>query len=193
MDDIQGAINFVRKTGIKDTYLAGHSTGCQKSVYYASKKATDIKGLILLAPMSDYAGILKMESPARLARATKLARTLVKKGKRHELLPREIWPNILDAQRFLSLYTPDSKEEIFSYIQPKKNPKAFTSVRLPMLVVLAQKDEHGNLSAEKIELWFRKHNKSRSLETTIVPDALHSFTGLEKKVSIIVRRWLAHQ
>src|SRR5262245_33388648 len=30
-DDIQGAINFAKKAGAKQIYLAGHSTGCQKS------------------------------------------------------------------------------------------------------------------------------------------------------------------
>src|SRR3989338_10849106 len=39
VDDIQGAINFVRRAGVKNIYLAGHSTGCQKSIYWAGKKS----------------------------------------------------------------------------------------------------------------------------------------------------------
>ncbi len=31
IDDIEGAIRRVRKEGVKEIYLAGHSTGCQKS------------------------------------------------------------------------------------------------------------------------------------------------------------------
>src|ERR1700722_3607606 len=59
VDDIQGAVNFVRKRKVKSIYLAGHSTGCQKSIYWASKKGKNVKGIILLAPVSDYAGALQ--------------------------------------------------------------------------------------------------------------------------------------
>src|SRR5258708_1138155 len=37
VDDIEGAINFAKKNGVKEIYLAGHSTGCQKSAYWAVK------------------------------------------------------------------------------------------------------------------------------------------------------------
>ena len=55
-DDIQGVVNFVKKRGVKEIYLAGHSTGCQKITYWASRKNNQrqVRGLILLAPLSDY-------------------------------------------------------------------------------------------------------------------------------------------
>ena len=46
---------------------------------------------------------------------------MVKAGKAKELVPKEIWWQYLSAERLLSLYTPDSIEEIFSYAQPDKN------------------------------------------------------------------------
>jgi pimeloyl-ACP methyl ester carboxylesterase len=48
-DDIQGAVNFLTENGIKDIYLVGHSTGCQKSVYYLSRKSNQnfVKGVVL--------------------------------------------------------------------------------------------------------------------------------------------------
>src|SRR3989344_1989253 len=143
VDDIQGVIDFVRGAGVRDIYLAGHSTGCQKSVYYASRKGNQkkIKGLILLAPLSDYAGAVKSDTGGRLWRATKVARGLVKRGKGHDLLLASVALGPIDAQRFLSLYTPDSAEEIFTYAQPKKNPKAFKSIQLPILTVFAEDDE----------------------------------------------------
>ena len=36
-DDIQGAVNFTRRRGVKEVYLVGHSTGCQKAFYWATK------------------------------------------------------------------------------------------------------------------------------------------------------------
>src|SRR5580698_1710745 len=57
LDDIQGALNCVRRNGTKNIYLAGQSTGCQKVIYWASKTKDTraVKGIILFAPVSDYA------------------------------------------------------------------------------------------------------------------------------------------
>src|SRR3989344_2497057 len=52
-DDIQGAVNVARRAGAKRIYLAGHSTGCQKAVYWASKSGgRGVKGIILFGPLS---------------------------------------------------------------------------------------------------------------------------------------------
>src|SRR5262249_24525325 len=61
VDDIQGAINFARKQGAKKIFLAGHSTGCQKAIYWAYKSnlKKGVGGIILFAPVSDYAGAVK--------------------------------------------------------------------------------------------------------------------------------------
>ncbi len=192
VDDIQGVINFVRGAGVRDIYLAGHSTGCQKAVYYASRKGNqkNIKGLILLAPLSDYAGAVKSDTGDRLARATKVARDLVKRGKRHDLLPASVSQGPIDAQRFLSLYTPDSAEEIFTYAQPKKNPRVFKSVELPMLVFFAGDDEYGDRPAEDIAEWFKSHTNSKRYSAHIIPDSLHGFRGKEKRVAKLVRSWI---
>src|SRR3989344_6601617 len=82
VDDIQGAINLAKKQGAKRIFLAGHSTGSQKAVYYASKKSSPLlRGLILMVPLSDYSVALRDEKNGALARATKIARALVRAGK----------------------------------------------------------------------------------------------------------------
>ncbi len=191
VDDIAGVVESVRKMGVKEIYLAGHSTGCQKSVYYASKKKdTVVKGLILLAPISDYAGAIKFYDKKILAKAIKAAMALVAKGAPHELLPSAVWPDRMDAQRFLSLYTPDSVEEVFSYAQPKKNPRVLKSVLLPILSIFAEEDEYADRPAEEIKNWFAQSAKSVKLETVIVPNALHGFQGKEKAVAEAIKLWI---
>lgn len=192
VDDIQGVINFVKNAGVHDIYLAGHSTGCQKSVYYASRKDNQkyIKGIILLAPLSDYAAAIKFDTAGRLAMATKTAQDLIRKGRGHELLPVRVAPKPIDAQRFLSLYTPDSAEEIFTYAQPKRNPHAFKSVKTPMIVLLAGDDEYGDRPAKDIAAWFEKHTRSRHFATKVIPGAMHAFTGKENLVDMAIRDWL---
>ncbi|MCL4437611.1 alpha/beta fold hydrolase [Patescibacteria group bacterium] len=191
-DDIQGAVNFAKKRGAKDIYLAGHSTGCQKITYWASRKNNQrqVKGLILLAPLSDYSIALAFDKNGKLGRAVKFARALVKKGKKHELMPKDLWSDPLDAQRFLSLSTPNSAEEIFSYAQPKKYPRIFKAVKLPVMAILAEKDEYADRSAEKIANWLKKHSASKKISIRTIPEVGHSFHGAEKTILIYVKNWI---
>lgn len=192
VDDIQGAINFVRRQKAKNIFLAGHSTGCQKSIYWAhKKKGKGVKGLILLAPLSDYSVALRDDKGGRLARVTKLARSLVRRGKKHDLLPQSLWPALDDAQRFLSLYTPDSVEEMFTYAQPKKIPRIFSSIRIPTLVIFAGADEFGDRPAREIAAWFHDHSRSQRFDAIIVPKVKHSFRGKEQVVARATRQFLA--
>src|SRR3989344_3012142 len=192
VDDIQGAIDFVRRAGVKNIYLAGHSTGCQKSIYWASKKGgRGVKGIILLAPISDYSTHIMLQGKRRVARATIVARALVRGGKKHEMLPAHIWYQEFDAQRFLSLSTPDSVEEIFSYAQPKKNPRILKTVKVPLLVLLGEKDEYGDRPAEGIAEWFKMHVQARKSDIRIIPGAPHSFADSEQRVATTMRRWIA--
>ena len=183
VDDIQGAINFTRRQGAKKIYLAGHSTGCQKSVYWAYKRSggRGVKGIILLAPMSDYSTVNRTHGSVMVKRATQCARALVRRGKPHELLLQSVWPLLDDAQRFLSLYTPDSVEEIFSYALPKKNPRIFKSVRVPTLVILAAKDEYGDRPAKEIAEWFDANIRAPH-RVVVVPLVKHAFKGGEKQI-----------
>lgn len=190
--DLQGAIDYVRGVGVENIFLAGHSTGCQKSIYYLSKKGkqNQVKGVILLAPISDYAASQKLDDRKQLLLAEKKARELVEKGSQHEILPKEIWPQTHDAQRFLSLYTPDSEEEIFTYAQINKIPKTLRRVKIPTLVIYAGSDEYNDRPTGKIASWFKENSKSKDLTVKVINGALHSYKGHEKEVQTIVKDWI---
>ena len=191
VDDIQGAVNFARRQGAKNIFLVGHSTGCQKSVYWAhKKKGRGVRGIILLAPLSDYSVALRDDKAGNLARARGVARALVRRGKKHELLPQSIWPHIDDAQRFLSLYAPESVEEMFTYAQPKKTPRIFRSVRVPMLAIFAGADEFGDRPAKEIVQWFERNNRSRAFKNGVIPNVQHGFRGAELRVVQEVRKFI---
>jgi len=191
IDDIQGAVDLAKKSGAKDIYLAGHSTGCQKSVFYASGKRADkrVKGIILIAPVSDYAAAIKRHGK-KVARAMRYAKALIKKGKPHELLPLSLWSEELDdAQRFESLYSPDSIEEIFCYAQNGKRPKILQNVRVPVLVLWAGKDEFADRPGKEILAWFDKMILSPHRVQSVV-GAEHSFKGKEKMLLDAIRSWM---
>jgi len=193
LDDIKGALDYALSHKPKNIFLIGHSTGCQKIIYYLSKRAkSTVKGAILLAPISDYASInlLNTSDKKKYQKALKEAQTLVKAGKPHALLQSDFIPRPIDAQRFLSLYTEDSKEEIFNYSSGKQS-KDLLRVKQPILAFLAAADEYGDRPAQEIAVWLNSHNKTeRQLKTIIIPEADHGFSGYEKKIKKEIKAWL---
>ncbi len=192
VDDIEGAIRLAKSSGAKDIFLAGHSTGCQKSIYWAAKKGlpagrqgggNEVKGIILLAPISDYAAEMHLSGKEKIAKGLKIAKKLIQAGKPHELVPAGTieWSLIADAQRFVSLYSGESAEEIFPYWAPKRTPKTLKKVKLPVLVFLADEDQYADRPSREMEEWFMRHiGDWRGVITVNHVD--HSFAGGEEVV-----------
>lgn len=191
-DDIRGALNFVKRQGVKDIFLVGHSTGCQKSVFWASrtKGGGGVKGIILLAPVSDWASEIKRKGKAKIARAANAARALIRRGKKHSLLPEGLWHEVLDAQRFLSLYTPESTEEIFSYAQPGRNPRTLRRVKVPVLTIWAERDEYRDRPTRMIKDWFVSHAQNPRSAFISITGAAHGFRRKEQVVARTLRDWM---
>jgi pimeloyl-ACP methyl ester carboxylesterase len=190
VDDIDGAVAYARRLGARRIFLLGHSTGCQKSIYYLNQRLrTAVTGAILLAPMSDYATVGQEADPATYRRALAIARRLVKAGQPHELLPTGAWPEIYDAQRFLSLYTPESKEEIFSYASGRK-PAALQRIKQPLLVLLAGQDPFGDRPMAEIAAWFKAALVKQRAEVGIIKGVGHSFSPRQSAVRQAIKRWV---
>lgn len=189
LDDIDGALSYVRQRGAKNIFLIGHSTGCQKSIYYLAKKPrARVQGAILLAPVSDYSTINLKDR--RYQVALKKAQQLKKTRKSQSLLPANFWPHAISAQRFLSLYTPDSEEEIFSYASSRR-PTLLQKVTKPILAVLAELDEFNDRSSEKMKDWFDQILISKpDYRSTIIKKARHSFADREKIVLKEIKNWI---
>lgn len=190
-DDIDGAVAYARAQGVKRIFLLGHSTGCQKSVYYLAKRPkTAVRGAVLLAPISDYADVLKREKKQKYGRALTAAKRLQAQGRFHDLLPASVWPAPLDAQRFLSLYTAESAEEIFTYASGKE-PKTLLAVKKPILSLLAEDDEFADRPVSEIKMWFEKKlaagNKRN--QSAVIKGVGHGFEGGEKETAALIRLW----
>ncbi len=187
IDDIDGAINLARKSGAKQLYLAGHSTGCQKSVYWAYKKGRGVQGLILLGALSDYVGA---RSDKRYEKTLEIAKKMIQEGRAHELLPADSYWHYSDAQRFVSLYTPDSIEQsIFPYFDESRKSDALYSVKVPILLIYAADDEYSDRPAAEMVRWFEAH--ARCVLTPFVAKRTgHSFRGAEKPIAKTIKSWL---
>lgn len=188
VDDIDGVVNYASKTGAKKIILIGHSTGCQKSVYYlAKKKKNNVSSAILLAPMSDFATMFKNTEKSKYLKLIKTAEKMVLRGDSLKLMPLD---RAISAQRFLSLFSPKSEEEIFSYAS-NREPKLLKAIKKPLLIVLAGNDKFRDRPIIKISSWFEKELKSRDTATIkTVKQADHSFSGKFLELNRIIKQWL---
>lgn len=189
--DIEGAVQLAKERGAQNVYLVGHSTGCQKSVYYLgmTKNTQNITGVVLLAPLSDYATIALLDDRREYDAALAYAKKEVLEGRSDSLLQSDIWPpELISAQRFISLYTPESEEEIFTYASGKE-PKTFRSVKVPILAIFAGADEYGDRPAMELASWFAEHSASANFTSTVVENSLHNFKGFEKEVCSPIAAW----
>ncbi len=186
--DIAGAVAFAKSRGAQRIVLVGHSTGCQKAVWYlAGKPAREVHSAVLLAPLSDYSGV-KEQFGARYAQIKRTAEALVKAGTPHTLLPARLSPVPCDAQRWLSLYTPESDEEIFTYASGK-SPKTLRKVKAPLLALFASSDEYADRPAEELAQWFRNARPKSPIDAYVVEAPNHGFSGAAELLAKIVRTW----
>lgn len=184
VDDIEGAVQFAQQNGAKKIYLVGHSTGSQKAVYYLTRHTNQkkIAGVILLSPLSDFAGVLHRLDLKEYETVLKIAKALVDQGSPHVLLPSTIWPEPIDAQRFLSLYTPVSTEDIFSYPTPDKET-LFSKLTIPTTVIFGQEDEFADRPISEIQSWFDHKSQSTQYASYLIAGANHGFDDHEKTVA----------
>ncbi|MFA7309664.1 MAG: DUF1749 domain-containing protein, partial [Candidatus Paceibacterota bacterium] len=149
-----------------------------------------VSHIILLGPMNGYASEIKSQGKAALKKAERYARAFIKQGNKHALLPETVWgwPWTADAQRFISLYSGNSEEEIFTYWDEGRTPRALRSVKVPILVLLAEKDEYADRSAKKMGEWFMKWLYMGHV--VVIPKVKHSFHGAEKEVARVIKSFM---
>lgn len=187
-DDIAGAVAFAKSRGAKRIILVGHSTGCQKAVWYlAGKPAHEVTGAVLLAPLSDYSAVDSMFG-TRYAAIRRIAEKLVRSGKPATLLPSEFSPIPCDAQRWLSLYTPESKEEIFTYASGR-TPATLHKTTVPLLALFASEDEYADRPAKELAAWFASARPKQPIDARVVKAPNHGFSGQAKALAGVIRDW----
>lgn len=190
-DDIAGAVTFTRSRGAQRIVLVGHSTGCQKIVWYlAGTPSKDVRAAVFLAPLSDYSGIRKATTPASYGAMRQQVETLAAHDP-HAIVPDTLLPipPLADAQRWLSLYTPESKEEIFTYAS-NQTPRTLRKTSIPMLAVFASGDDYADRPAEQLAAWFRAARPKRPIDTLVVDAPNHGFKGKAKPVARVIRKWI---
>lgn len=188
--DIKGIINYVLDLGYKEIILQGHSLGPHKISYYLStNNAPDIKKVIFLST-SDIHFMFQTTVPDWQAWSKK-AKALVENGKGRESMPITLWSNCpVSANTFWDYTKPNSNFFVFNASLPKEEWKNFNKITLPILAINPSNDFSLGISAEKMNKLLKEKTASDFLETAIVNDAVHNFSGKEDELLSIITSWL---
>lgn len=187
--DIRAMIAYTRRLGYKKIILAGHSTGANKVLYYMYKtQDRSIKGLMLLGPVSDIAAGRKKFGKTGLARGVVLAEKLARKNPA-ALMP--LFYGVSTAARFLSMFRAETSEDTFPYLTPHADWKALQSVRIPLAVIIGERDEYLDRPAHKLTDIFHDHAPlAKSFSGVIIKSANHGFKKKEADLAHIIIRWI---
>ena len=185
--DIAGAIAMLKRMGYRRFFLEGHSTGCQKVLYFMNSKRFQayrkgVAGIALLAPVDDY-------NYDRLAygkrQASLVDHALKLKKKKELLMPKSLVGSnsIIGVERFLSTAMPERPEaRILNY--RLKNMSYIQGLNVPMLVVFGSKDEYMTDTSVNAAVGKLKHQYSGpSIECAVISGTGHTFHGKRLRVA----------
>lgn len=185
--DIEAGVDFLKIQGFKKVIVIGHSTGANKVCYYGAKsKNNNVSGFVLVSPVSDRLDP-SLNSLKRQQDLSKM-QEMVNLGKGDELLTNyHYFP--LTPQRYLSLFSENSQEDVFDYGDPRPRMSCFSKIKKPLLVILAGSDELIDRPIKQIKQVFDYLQKSSNYKSVIIPHALHSFNNQESELAKQIIGW----
>ena len=196
VQDIDGAIAFLKKQGYRKFYLAGASTGANKiCVYNFYKPKNDVAKYILLCGGDDtgiYYHILgKSKFWKLLSKAKKKIKT-----KRGEEIIKEMLPELFSYIGFFDIANPNGDYNVFPFYEVLRKVKLstkplfrhFKSIRKPTLVIYGDKDEYAWGNVPKIVEILKSYQPK--LIYKIIKGADHGFKNQENQLAEIIASWL---
>ncbi len=177
--DIKGAINYLENRGYSRIHLIGHSTGCQKILYYAWKRHDKrVKSLVFLSPSDDYP-IWKDYLGEDMEKAKDIAENMEKMGHGNDLhyfvyrRTGAIW----SASRFLSFA--DRKRTEATMFNYDSNLQALSKIYVPVQFFFGTRDDTLYAPLDFYVKKVKKAYRGKMLSVEIIKGGDHSFHGKE--------------
>ncbi len=142
--DIDGVINWAKEKGYKEIILEGHSYGCNKALYYYTKKKDNsIKKIVLLAPCDIPSEGKKFLSNEEYEIAKEESTRLVNENKENELIDFSIMANgKIAAGTYYYDFLPGGENDFIRYADGEdgKSP-ILNNIDIPVFIVFGNNDE----------------------------------------------------
>lgn len=186
--DIEAGIDFLVEQGFPEVILIGLSTGANKACFYGGKrKHPNLKSIILASPVSDR--LVPVIDQKKIQGVLVRMHELVNAGKGDGLLTDDHdFP--VTPKRFISLFQPNTQEDVFDYGDMKPKLTYFSRIKVPLLVLFGSSDESIDRPAKEVMSVFDRCQKSVNYKSVIIPNASHGYNGQEKEVVNIICDWI---
>jgi len=184
VEDINGALDYLKNLGKTRFILQGHSLGASKVVHYAlTQNDSNILGVILLAPTDMVAWA---QSNPKNEEYLRRAAELLSAGKPTELVAPQCWRDKtpLSAQTYPSICKEGNPVDIFS---PRADGALIGKINLPLLIAYGDKDNGIIETVGSIEAWQEQVGEIINDKTDIkvIEGAYHSFRQYEEELAKI--------
>jgi len=163
--------------GAGGVVLAGHSSGAQRVVLYqAERQDGRVAGLALASP--DLRGFF---APGELEEA----RRMVAEGRGMDVTPAQPWAPWYRQ----SAQTVVGKADILSrMLETEDGEPTIAAIRCPVLAFCGSREPRTEATLEAIR---RQARSAARVETEVVAEADHFYTGREQEVAAVIARWAA--
>lgn len=197
MEDIDGAISFLKNQGYSKFYLVGASTGANKiCVYNFYKPKNDVEKYVLLCGGDDTGIYYHMIGKVKFWKLLAEAKKKIKAKKGDEIIKGILPHEFFAYTGFFDIANPDGDYNVFPFYEVLRKTKLstkplfrhFKSIRKPTLVVYGNKDEYAWGDVPKIVETLKIHQPK--LAYRIINGADHSFKNHEKQLAGIIANWL---
>lgn len=185
LKDIDIWMKKIKDYGYKKIILMGHSLGCNKALYYLSKKEM-VDGLIL-ASAPDMVGITKKEE-SNFLEILKEAEDAVKRGK-----PRQILSNLLGETDYMSAATFINENKENSNIDNfpiERNPLVFSQLSKVSIPILSFAGGLEYPTYLKQDILKDKAINSEDFTYKIIDGANHFYYGKEEELNELIYNWM---
>ncbi len=189
--DIDAYVNFFLAKGYTEIILIGHSTGANKVAYYLLQKPNRaVIGGVLAAPISDIAGTRHALGGKKFDSLVASITAQAKGKSGDEIVRVPVDPGILTYDRFLSMYTPGTAEDMFPYYAAQAWPR-FRKITKPLLVVIGENDEWLDRPvASYLHGFIANADRKTKLRSAVIKNSDHSYVGAEKRFAAAVSQWI---
>lgn len=197
IQDIDGAIGFLRKQGFRVFYLIGESTGANKiCVYHYYKPRNLVSRYILLGGGDDTGIYYDALGKTKFWKLLRSAKQKIKQRKGGEII-KELLPDVIFShQGFYDIANPDGDYNVFPFLEVIKNLKLskkrlfrhFTSITKPTLALYGGRDKYAWGNVPRVVNMLKEQKPEFAYG--IIPGADHSFTNHQPELAKRIALWL---
>ena len=187
--DLAAWVDFTETQGFKQVVLVGHSAGWSAvRSYQAEKQDSRVIGVVLAS------GAVRAETRPTDADQLAEARRLMAAGEGDALIrdPKRSFPSYISAATFLDIANAPPEFRDFFGVQPQTSNPGVTRIRCPLLAFFGTRGDVGNeedlrLLKSSIQ---RQRGGPRRVDTVMVRNADHMYTGEEEQVAQTIAVWI---